>query len=137
MLAYCGDHYSVRLRRLSASAGHHRLDSRHHNLRPWMQLGEIQVRVVLLYEPNGQFREALGYGPHRIAAASDIDLGAHYAVRGEVARLQGLVILTPLLLELLMRHPVEVQVHLVSDDHRLAVAQSVELTQLRCRYSQP
>ena len=102
-----------------------------------MQVREVEIGVVLLDEPHGQLRETLRDGPHRIPAPGDVHLGADDAIRSEVARLQILVILAPLLLELLVCHPVKIQVNFAPDDHRLAVTQLVDLSQVYRRHAQP
>ena len=53
---------------------------------PGRRSAKIQVRVVLLEQPDRQLREALRDRPQRVAAAHDVDLGADDAMCREVAR---------------------------------------------------
>jgi len=101
-------------RRRSAPAPHF-LHARHHDLGAGTQVGEIDIRVVLLHQPHGDLRCALGEGPQRVTGPRNVDLGAQDAVRGEIRRLQLLVILATVRLESLARHLPEIQLDALAD----------------------
>src|SRR5215467_2320601 len=74
-----GPRRGLKLRRSSPTAGN-LLDARHDDLGAGPQVGEVQIRVVLLQQPLRQLAGALGEGPEGVAAAGDVDLGADDAV---------------------------------------------------------
>src|ERR1700752_2259400 len=85
------------------------LNARHHDLRTGAKRGQIEGRVVLLQQPQGQLRTVLAQRPDRVARPRDADLGTDDAVAGEVGGLELPVVLVTQRLEHLARHLREVQ----------------------------
>src|ERR1700746_2997505 len=75
------------------------LDARPDDLCTGAQRRQIEVRVVLLQQPQGQLRPALRQRPHRVAGPRDANLRPDDSVRGEVGSLELAVILVAQRLE--------------------------------------
>src|SRR6516165_12677846 len=100
----CADARSSSRRRPNSAATADFLDTRHHDLRSGAQRGQIEIRVVLLQQPQWQLRAMLAQCPHRIAWPCDADLRTDYAMCCEVRRLQLAVVLVTQRLEYLGRN---------------------------------
>src|SRR5438046_5305599 len=94
---------------LSSWTGHDVLNAGHHDLSARPQVRQINIRVILLQQPDWQLIESLGHVPQGISFADDVDLGADVPMFSEVSRLQLSMIVAPLLLEFLTRYAAELQ----------------------------
>src|SRR5437762_11568530 len=103
-------------RRPSSTAAHF-LDPGHDDLRAGAQVREVDVRVVLLYQPQRHLRRTLSQRPQRVPVPGDVKLGAHDPMRGEEAGLELPVILATARFERLMRHLAEIEPDVLTDEH--------------------
>src|SRR5438270_1044262 len=137
-LPRCAGRVSRRPARHRSSAAAHVLDPGHDDLRAGAQVREVDVRVVLLHQPQRHLGRTLSQRPQRVPGPGDVKLGAHDPVRGEEAGLERPVILATARFERLMRHLAEIEPDVLTDEYPAAEPEVIDRksTRLNSSHSQ-